>query len=160
MTRIQIRLVTFTDKTFIPSTLSRWVKFCPLRWKKRYFLTLPHTGAAHLASKFLSMSWTLCDTSLPLHEPYKSEFLIIVWRISCPYTWKTWRYYCPLWWNFWGIGGLYMKDEIVGYMLDTKNFPPAFLWFIYIRVGDTVANIFRICCARQMLRTENVRDFF
>ncbi len=77
--------------------------------EKRYFTTLPYTEAVRLASKFLSKSWTQCNTSPLLREPYKFEFLFIEWRISSSYSWRTWRYYCPLQWNFWGIGGLYLS---------------------------------------------------
>ncbi len=44
-----------TSIKFIASTISRWIQFCPLRWKKRYLSTLLHAGAA-FASKFLSKS--------------------------------------------------------------------------------------------------------
>ncbi len=110
---IQIFLVTFACKKFIFSTLSRWIKFCPLWWKKRYSSTLPHAGRAFgfiIFMKVMNLMWHL--SSIP--EPYKFEFLLIEWRISCPYTWKTWSYYVHYNGTFGGIGDLYLSVVMGG----------------------------------------------
>ena len=100
MKSTQVLLVTFTERKFILSTFSRRIKFCSLRWRKRYYSTSPHGAAVRLAWKFFS-GYELMRHPSSIREPPEFEFLLIKWRESFTINLKTWTHYCPLRWNFW-----------------------------------------------------------